>query len=164
MPIFTFMGASVLRQNDDYSAHVVNQTIKEVVPPLMESLKKGKRNPIAGATELLVSFVTAYEHIPSHRKQDLFVSLVDTLGPEEFLFALLAMLVDKYGSGPSIASFAADLLAVYNAEVQLHTLAKLLDLISDIFKPRPALSATLLGVGDELAERDVNTVALQQLS
>ncbi|CRK47789.1 hypothetical protein BN1723_007769 [Verticillium longisporum] len=49
-------------------------------------------------------------------------------------------------------------------EVQLHTLAKLLDLISDIFKPRPALSATLLGVGDELAERDVNTVALQQLS
>ncbi|PNH72790.1 hypothetical protein VD0001_g4740 [Verticillium dahliae] len=164
MPIFTFMGASVLRQNDDYSAHVVNQTIKEVVPPLMESLKKGKRNPIGGATELLVSFVTAYEHIPSHRKQDLFVSLVDTLGPEEFLFALLAMLVDKYGSGPSIASFAADLLAVYNAEVQLHTLAKLLDLISDIFKPRPALSATLLGVGDELAERDVNTVALQQLS
>ncbi|KAM0334127.1 hypothetical protein ACHAQA_001147 [Verticillium albo-atrum] len=164
MPIFTFMGASVLRQNDDYSAHVVNQTIKEVVPPLMESLKKGKRNPIAGATELLVSFVTAYEHIPSHRKQDLFVSLVDTLGPEEFLFALLAMLVDKYGAGPSMASFAADLLAVYNAEVQLHTLAKLLDLISDIFKPRPGLSATLLGVGDDLGERDIQTVALQQLS
>jgi len=28
MPIFTFMGSSVLRQNDEYSAHVISQTIR----------------------------------------------------------------------------------------------------------------------------------------
>ncbi|KAL2754630.1 hypothetical protein ACRALDRAFT_1076262 [Sodiomyces alcalophilus JCM 7366] len=165
MPIFTFMGASVLRQNDDYSAHVVNQTVKEVIPPLMESLRKGKRNPIAGATELLGSFVTAYEHIPSHRKQDLFVSLVNTLGPAEFLFALIAMLVDKYEANANITSFAVDLLSVYSAEVQLQTAAQLLALISDIFKPRPELSSTLLGVGDDVRDKkDVHKTALRQLT
>ncbi|KAF9871644.1 hypothetical protein CkaCkLH20_10842 [Colletotrichum karsti] len=164
MPIFTFMGASVLRQNDDYSAHVVNQTIKEVVPPLMQSLKKGKRNPVAGATELLASFVTAYEHIPSHRKQGLFAALVNTLGPDEFLYALLAMLVDKYGPNDSLMAFASELLGAYSAEVQLQTLAKLLDLISDIFKPKPGLSATLLGVGEELSEKKPETTALKQLT
>ncbi|TDZ23833.1 U3 small nucleolar RNA-associated protein 10 [Colletotrichum orbiculare MAFF 240422] len=164
MPIFTFMGASVLRQNDDYSAHVVNQTIKEVVPPLMASLKKGKRNPVAGATELLASFVTAYEHIPSHRKQGLFVALVNTLGPDEFLYALLAMLVDRYGPSDGLMAFASELLGVYSAEVQLQTLAKLLDLIGDIFKPKPALAATLLGVGDQLSEKNPQATALQQLT
>ncbi|KAH6671549.1 U3 small nucleolar RNA-associated protein [Plectosphaerella plurivora] len=164
MPIFTFMGASVLRQNDDYSAHVVNQTIKEVVPPLMESLRKGNRNPIAGATELLVSFVTAYEHMPSHRKHDLFVTLVDTLGPEEFLFALLAMLIDKYGATPEVESFAADLLAHYSAEVQLQTLVKLLNLITDIFSSKPSMSTTLLGVGDVLRPKNAQKTALKQLT
>ncbi|CCF42943.1 U3 small nucleolar RNA-associated protein 10, partial [Colletotrichum higginsianum] len=93
------------------------------------------RNPVAGATELLASFVTAYEHIPAHRKQGLFVALINTLGPDEFL-----------------------------AEVQLQTLARLLDLISDIFKPKPGLSATLLGVGEDLAEKKPETTALQQLT
>ncbi|ROT38786.1 BP28CT domain-containing protein [Sodiomyces alkalinus F11] len=165
MPIFTFMGASVLRQNDDYSAHVVNQTVKEVIPPLMASLRKGKRNPIAGATELLGSFVTAYEHIPSHRKQDLFVSLVNTLGPAEFLFALIAMLVDKYEASANIISFTADLLSVYGADVQLQTAAQLLALIGDIFQPRPELSSTLLGVGDDVRDKDdVHKTALRQLA
>ncbi|OLN93949.1 U3 small nucleolar RNA-associated protein 10 [Colletotrichum chlorophyti] len=164
MPIFTFMGASVLRQNDDYSAHVVNQTIKEVVPPLMQSLKKGKRNPVAGATELLASFVTAYEHIPSHRKQGLFIALVNTLGPDEFLYALLAMLVDRYGPNDDLMAFSSELLGVYSAEVQLQTLAKLLDLIGDIFKPKPGLSATLLGIGEDLAEKSPDNIALQQLT
>lgn len=27
MPIFTFMGASVLRQDDEYSAHVIDQVV-----------------------------------------------------------------------------------------------------------------------------------------
>ncbi|KAI8157864.1 U3 small nucleolar RNA-associated protein 10 [Colletotrichum sp. SAR 10_70] len=164
MPIFTFMGASVLRQNDDYSAHVVNQTIREVVPPLMTSLKKGKRNPVAGATELLASFVTAYEHIPAHRKQGLFIALVNTLGPDEFLYALLAMLVDRYGPSDSLMAFASELLGVYSAEVQLQTLAKLLDLISDIFKPKPGLSATLLGIGEDMSEKKPEATALQQLT
>ncbi|OAA53811.1 ssu processome component [Niveomyces insectorum RCEF 264] len=149
MPIFTLMGTSVLRQSDDYSAHVVSQTIKEVIPPLIDTFKRGKRNVVASASDLLSSFVIAYEHIPSHRKHDLFLSLIEHLGPEDFLFALLAMFADRYGTSESMSAFLTDLLATFSVEVQLQTLIKYVDLVRDVFQPKPALSAALLGKKDE---------------
>jgi len=35
MPIFTFMGANVLRQDDNYSFYVIQQTLEKVIPPLL---------------------------------------------------------------------------------------------------------------------------------
>ncbi|KAI0011790.1 armadillo-type protein [Xylariaceae sp. FL0662B] len=162
MPIFTHMGGSVLRQSDDYSAHVINQTVKEVVPPLIRSLRKGKISPLAGASELLLSFVTAYEHIPSHRRLGLFVSLVETLGPEEFLFALLAMLANMYGTTDEVLAFSTEVFNSFAVETQLQSLIKLLNLIHDIFQPRPGLSATLLGANEHV-ERDPQKIGLRQL-
>ncbi|KAK5990077.1 U3 small nucleolar RNA-associated protein 10 [Cladobotryum mycophilum] len=164
MPIFTFMGTSVLRQSDDYSAHVVAQTIKEVVPPLVESLRQGQKSPIAGASDILVSFTTAYEHIPAHRRQGLFVALVETLGPKDFLFALISMLVDRYELNDDLLHFVSDLLNHFNIEIQLESLVKLLDLVSDLFRPKPSLSFVLLGISDEGEEKDVEKIALRQLS
>lgn len=164
MPIFTFMGTSVLRQSDDYSAHVVSQTIKEVVPPLIASLRQGKKSPVAGASEILVSFTTAYEHIPSHRRQDLFLALVDTLGPSDFLYALIAMLVDRYGPSDALLRFIIDLLSNYATEVQLQTLVKLLDLVADLFKPKPTISFALLGITEDGDQKDIDQIALRQLT
>ncbi|PHH92532.1 hypothetical protein CDD83_6930 [Cordyceps sp. RAO-2017] len=164
MPIFTFMGASVLRQSDDYSAHVVSQTIKEVIPPLIESLKRGQRNPVAGACDILVSFTTAYEHIPAHRRQGLFVALVNTLGPREFLFALIGMLVDRYDTSDALLRFVVELLNNFNVETQLETFDKLLELVSDLFLPKPELSHILLGVGEDEESKDAGKIALRQLS
>ncbi|KAK7749227.1 snoRNA-binding rRNA-processing protein utp10 [Diatrype stigma] len=163
MPIFTFMGSSVLRQNDDYSAHVINQTVKEVVPPLIKSLLKGKRDPVAGASELLLSFVTAYEHIPSHRRLGLFISLVETLDPDKFLFAVLAMLADKYGMTDQVLSFSTELFNHFNIETQLQSLVSIIGLIADIFKPKPGLSSVLLGTNED-GERDSQKIALRQLN
>ena len=163
MPIFTFMGNSVLRQNDDYSAHVINQTVKEVVPPLINSLLKGKKDPVAGASELLLSFVTAYEHIPSHRRLGLLISLVETLDPNTFLFALLAMLADKYGSADQVLTFGTELFNHFKVETQLHSLVSLLSLIADLFKPKPGLSSVLLGTNEE-GDRDPQKIALRQLN
>lgn len=163
MPIFTFMGSSVLRQSDDYSAHVINQTVKEVVPPLIKSLLKGKKDPVAGASELLLSFVTAYEHIPSHRRLGLFISLVETLDPEKFLFAVLAMLADKYGMTDQVLSFSTELFNHFNIETQLQSLVSILSLITDIFKPRPGLSSVLLGTNED-GDRDPQKIALRQLN
>ncbi|KAI1661603.1 hypothetical protein F4813DRAFT_344995 [Daldinia decipiens] len=162
MPIFTHMGGSVLRQSDDYSAHVINQTVKEVVPPLIQSLRKGKISPLAGASELLLSFATAYEHIPSHRRLGLFVSLVETLGAEEFLFALLAMLTNMYGTTDQVLSFATEVFNYFPVEVQLQSLIKLLNLIGDIFQPRPNLSAVLLGTSEQ-GDRDPLKIGFRQL-
>ncbi|PNY23677.1 U3 small nucleolar RNA-associated protein 10 [Tolypocladium capitatum] len=164
MPIFTFMGSSVLRQSDDYSAHVVAQTIKEVVPPLIESLRKGQKSPVAGACDILVSFTTAYEHIPAHRRQGLFVALVETLGPRDFLFALISMLVDRYDTSDALLHFVVDLLNNFNMDIQLETFVKLVDLVSDLFKPKPGISFVLLGVGEDGEDKDIGRMALRQLS
>lgn len=162
MPIFTHMGGSVLRQSDDYSAHVINQTVKEVVPPLIQSLRKGKISPLAGVSELLLSFVTAYEHIPSHRRLGLFVSLVETLGPEEFLFALLAMLTHTYGTTAEVLSFATEVFNYFTVEIQLQSLIKVLGLVGDIFQPRPSLSSSLLGANEQ-GDRDPQKIGFRQL-
>jgi U3 small nucleolar RNA-associated protein 10 len=149
MPIFTFMGSSVLRQNDEYSAHVISQTIREVISPLISSLRKEKGNPVTGAAELLLSFVAAYEHVPPHRRKGLFISLVQTLGPEDFLFALLAMLVDKYGPTEGIKAFAADVAGSFSVEIQLQSAVKYLDLVGDVLKPKPTYSSILLNANDD---------------
>lgn len=164
MPIFTFMGTSVLRQSDDYSAHVVAQTIKEVVPPLIESLRKGQKSPVAGACDILVSFTTAYEHIPAHRRQGLFVALVETLGPRDFLFALISMLVDRYDTSDALLHFVVDLFNNFNIDIQLETFVKLVDLVSDLFKPKPGISFVLLGIGEDGEDKDIGKIALRQLS
>ncbi|KAK0630780.1 U3 small nucleolar RNA-associated protein 10 [Bombardia bombarda] len=163
MPIFTFMGSSVLKQADDYSAHVVNQTVKEVIPPLIETFRKSRRNLVASTSELLSSFVTAFEHIPSHRKHDLFISLIENLGTEDFLFAVLAMFVDRYGATDSILTFTAEIVSCFSVEMQLQTLIKLLDLIGDIFKPKPALSSIILGKNNG-GEQDSTKIAMKQLT
>lgn len=36
MPIFTFMGASLLRMDDSYSMQVVKQTVETVVPAVLK--------------------------------------------------------------------------------------------------------------------------------
>ncbi|KAG5915934.1 hypothetical protein E4U42_007869 [Claviceps africana] len=164
MPIFTFMGTSVLRQSDDYSAHVVAQTIKEVIPPLIGSLRKGKNSPVAGASDILVSFTTAYEHIPSHRRQGLFVALVETLGARDFLFALISMLVDRYDTSEALLSFIVELLNHFDVKTQLETFVKVLDLVADLFSPEPSISFVLLGISEEGDDKDVEKVALRQLS
>ncbi|KAH7328498.1 armadillo-type protein [Stachybotrys elegans] len=164
MPIFTFMGTSVLRQSDDYSAHVVSQTIQEVIPPLIESLRQGQKSPVAGASDILLSFTTAYEHIPSHRRQGLFLALVETLGPREFLFALISMLVDRYGPSDALLQFITELMSHFDARTQLDTLIKLLDLTADLFKPKPSISFMLLGITDESSKKNVELIAQRQLA
>ncbi|KAG9232555.1 hypothetical protein BJ875DRAFT_74427 [Amylocarpus encephaloides] len=165
MPIFTFMGHSVLRQNDDYSAYVISQTIREVIPPLISSLRKGKSNIVVGASELLLSFVAAYEHVPSHRRKGLYTSLIQTLGPDDFLFAFLAMLVNKYGATENVKQFAVELSSSFNVGVQLQSLASYLDLIKDLLKPKPTYSSILLNSNEDgpSTPSDIASAALELL-
>lgn len=149
MPIFTFMGANILRQDDEYSAHVITQTIDSVIPPLVDSLRKQQEDPVAGASELLLSFAAAFEHIPSHRRFGLFNSLVNKLGPVDFLFALLVMLVNKYPGNRSVVQFAADLASRYGPETQLITAGKYLGIVLDTLEAKPSISEKLLALGNE---------------
>ena len=120
MPVFTFMGTTTLRQSDEYSAHVINQTIESVIPPLISSLRTQKGGTLAGTSELFLSFAAAFEHIPSHRRLTLFATLVDKVGPEDHLFALLVILVDRYGiSNKTIYDFVVGLSNQCTSLIQL---------------------------------------------
>jgi len=144
MPVFTFMGANLLRRDDDFSAHVVKQTMESVIPRLVQSLHKRKDGPFIGVSELLLSFAAAYEHIPTQRRFDLFTSLVDKVGSSEHLFALLAILMDKYPDDQRVTQFAADLTSHYDVKAQIRTMERYLEVILDARKPKPTFSTSLL--------------------
>jgi U3 small nucleolar RNA-associated protein 10 len=170
MPIFTFMGSSILKKDDDYSVMVIDQTIHQVVPALVQSLRNQKRDVVAGTSELLLSFTAAFEHMPSHRRQRLFESLVTKLGAEDFLFAVLAMLSNRYGLDKNVSSLMTVLVSSVGPEVQLvvgatsiscvassllifhKTFKKYLTLVGDSLQAKPGIAQVLLGLGNDGAE------------
>ena len=92
--------------------------MESVIPRLVQSLHTLKGNPLIGISELLLSFVAAYEHIPSQRRLGLFVSLAEKLGPGKFLYALLVLLKDKYPSNKKVTQFAVELASHYEVKTQ----------------------------------------------
>ncbi|XHG01646.1 snoRNA-binding rRNA-processing protein utp10, variant 3 [Aspergillus wentii] len=149
MPIFTFMGSSVLRKDDDYSVSVIDQTIDQVVPALIQSLRNQKRDIVSGTSELLLSFTAAFEHIPSHRRLRLFHALITKLGAQDFLFAVLAMLANRYSMEKDVLALMTGLVSDTSSIVELITYSKYLDLVSDSLKAKPGMSQVLLGIGSD---------------
>lgn len=84
--------------------------MESVIPRLVQSLHKRKVPPVVSVSELLLSFVAAYKDIPPQRRQELFLSLTDKTGADDFLFALILLLIDKYPNRKSILDFAAGLV------------------------------------------------------
>ncbi|KAL7276313.1 snoRNA-binding rRNA-processing protein utp10 [Rhizina undulata] len=135
MPIFTFMGANTLRQDDEYSAHVIEQTVRRIIPPLVKSLQEQGGSPAIGAAELVATFVASYRHIPAHRRVRLFIALTETLGEDEFLFAVLAKLAVKYNvvgqavEDGNVREFCSVLAGSFGAEIQMLTVGKYLEIV-----------------------------------
>ncbi|KAJ5779796.1 hypothetical protein N7457_007516 [Penicillium paradoxum] len=149
MPIFTFMGTTVLRKDDDYSVSVIDQTIDQVVPALIQSLRNQKRDVVSGTSELLLSFTAAFEHIPSHRRLRLFHALISKLGTQDFLFAVLAMLANRYSTDKDVLTLMTGLVSDTTPVVELTTYSKYLNLVSDSLKAKPGISQVLLGIGSD---------------
>ena len=140
------------------------QTMDSVIPGLVQSLHNRKDGTFVGVSELLLSYVAAYEHIPTQRRLDLFISLVNKVGPGDHLFALIAILLDKYPSDRSVLQFATNLSSRYSVKTRLQVKIKaypqvdgsndlqivnqFLDLILDARKPKPTFSKSLLQLHD----------------
>ncbi len=89
--------------------------------------------------------------------------MIETLGADDFLFALLAMLVDKYGPTDAIKEFAAELSNSFSVEIQLQSTFKYLELVADVLKPKPTYSNILLSAND-WADTDPHRVAFNELT
>ncbi|KAL8852392.1 MAG: hypothetical protein Q9221_002776 [Calogaya cf. arnoldii] len=144
MPIFTFMNSGIMKRTDDYSAHIVKQTMDAVVPRLMESLRRRSKDPLAGVSELLLSFAAAFEHVPPQKRLGLFQSLMNMIGADEFLFALLILLEDKFPRNKRVLQFSVDLLDCYEAQTQFETIERYVATIVDSLKSKPTISAHLI--------------------
>ena len=92
--------------------------MESVIPRLAVSLRKQKKDPMIGVSDLILSFVAAFEHIPSQRRLELFKSLADKIGPPDCLFALFTILIDKHSSDRKILDFAAELAGLYDIQTQ----------------------------------------------
>ncbi|SSD59858.1 probable U3 small nucleolar RNA-associated protein 10 [Saccharomycodes ludwigii] len=130
MPIFTFMGAHTIRQDDEYSTHVVTNTIKTVVPALLKSsqYQKDSMKKTEEIEFLLTSFATAFDHVPKHRRVSLFSTLVKTLGSRDsvapFLFLLgqqYSVFINKFkiSAGKDLVEFTKNFLSKFSAIEQL---------------------------------------------
>jgi U3 small nucleolar RNA-associated protein 10 len=161
MPVFTFIGSTLLQKVDDYSAQVVDKTISRVVPQLAASLRSKHKDLITGVSDLLLSFTAAFEHIPLHRRMKLFVELGRTLGPEDSLFAIVALLADRYHSKEQ-RRFCADLLLNFEPIQTLNVLKRYLGLLGDAVSSKPMIAETLFTLKEKAKDNKLEP-AIQSL-
>ena len=122
MPIFAFMGTSMVRNDDGYSFKVILQAIETLVPPLINI--EGMERPVVSLIcSVLQVFVDAHPHIPSHRRLALYSHLTDVLGASHYLYLLILLLLLKDNPEQSTVrartSFAKSLLANFCMDTQL---------------------------------------------
>ncbi|KAJ2665390.1 snoRNA-binding rRNA-processing protein utp10 [Coemansia sp. RSA 1200] len=98
MAIFTFMGVNVMRQDDEYSFHVIQQTLEKIIPPLVRSDPGSIQTTaarVAQAGPVLRVFVDTLSHIPRHRRMALFTTLVRTMGASSYAPAVISLLLER---------------------------------------------------------------------
>ncbi|GAA5990412.1 hypothetical protein JCM10908_007359 [Rhodotorula pacifica] len=142
MPIFTFMGANVLQRDDAYSLRVVDQTLDSIIPALVKATQKTARGRDALLKELkdlLRSFADAATHVPRHRRINLFVRLVETLGAKDFLSAILMLLIDKAGKATFEAvALPLALVEHFAVDVQLAAYRQIVDELTRVLNLEPS--------------------------
>jgi hypothetical protein len=139
MPVFTFMGANILRQDDNYSFHVVQQTLETIIPSLLES---GEEEKLTYVKNVLDIFVNAIQHVPSHRRLRLFTILAQTVGEHEYLGALIVLLIAspviasekiiiQSGDPVNVKKFSMQLLTAFERPTQLEALSSILEIVKE---------------------------------
>ncbi|KAI9255682.1 hypothetical protein BDA99DRAFT_562196 [Phascolomyces articulosus] len=147
MTVFTFMGANVLRQDDNYSFQVIHQTLEKIIPPLVESSRRENENQAAITLQIkpiIKVFVDALIHIPKHRRLPLFTVLIRTLGEDEFLYAIISLLLEKYAvrfskedESGSLAEFCKAISQQFAAETQINAVYSLLNDLHTLPNDKP---------------------------
>ena len=148
MPIFTFIGNNMLSKDDEHSINVINEAIDKIVPALLDNLRRG-RNPQSyqsSIAAMLVSFTSAYEHIPMHRRVIFYQKLLHCINAEECGYMLVALLADNRRNDASIMKFTQDLVSNLPAFVQLKIYQQLLQVAVDAISSSPKVAATLFSI------------------
>lgn len=92
MTIFTFMGNSVMRQDDEYTFKITCQVLNTIIPIL---LKEGQ----IVTRKALSVFARSILDIPEHRRGTLLRYLVQALNTNNYLWELIVLVHKEYVSG-----------------------------------------------------------------
>ncbi|KAL2099230.1 hypothetical protein ACEWY4_005710 [Coilia grayii] len=102
MPIFTFMGANIMRLDDAYSFQVINKTVQTVIPALIQAYEGGSAQSEAHmecvVTKIMHVFTDALPHVPEHRRLPILSQLLVTLGAGRFLWTMLLLLFKQHAT------------------------------------------------------------------
>ncbi|NWW83175.1 HEAT1 protein, partial [Climacteris rufus] len=122
MPIFTFMGANVLRLDDTYTFQVINKTVQMVIPALIQAEDSDLSESSGGVEEVVIKiirvFVDALPHVPEHRRLPILSQLITTVGGHRFLWVLLVLLFEQYVTKTVTATPSTDKDAVLEADTE----------------------------------------------
>uniref|UniRef100_A0A8B9EJD1 HEAT repeat-containing protein 1 n=1 Tax=Anser cygnoides TaxID=8845 RepID=A0A8B9EJD1_ANSCY len=122
MPIFTFMGANVLRLDDTYTFQVINKTVQMVIPALIQAEDSDLSESSGSVEEVVIKiirvFVDALPHVPEHRRLPILTQLITTVGGERFLWVLLVLLFEQYVTKTVTATSSTDKDAVLEADTE----------------------------------------------
>ncbi|XP_059180177.1 HEAT repeat-containing protein 1 isoform X2 [Centropristis striata] len=119
MPIFTFMGANILRLDDAYSFRVIDKTVQMVIPALIKAhqLSDGSSSSrvLAVVARIVHVFADALPHVPDHRRLPILSQLMTTLGADRFLWVLMLLLFKLHAT--QTASTASEKDAALESDV-----------------------------------------------
>ncbi|XP_045774481.1 HEAT repeat-containing protein 1 [Maniola jurtina] len=103
MEIFTFMGSSVLRHDDAYSFQIITKIIETLIPILVKldkNIEDYKEKELQQLEKRVVPvlriFADVVLHVPEHRRLPLYKKLMETIGPNQFLWVFLALLLETH--------------------------------------------------------------------
>ena len=101
----------MLRQDDEYSAHVIEQTIKSIIPILASVAVRGTH---FDTSPIISAFVVNFDFIPRHRRLSLFKALLEALGLDQHIHVVLLLLAEKSAQSnekakSNVVEFAVDL-------------------------------------------------------
>ncbi|KAK5645643.1 hypothetical protein RI129_004107 [Pyrocoelia pectoralis] len=133
--IFTFMGSSVLRHDDEYSFQIITKIIDTVTPILIQD---GKTESIA---QVLRVFVDAILDIPEHRRMRLFKQLLTRIDAKENLHLFLLIVFEAQVVHGQVEKQKTNNKSLTNSEAP-----KRLDIAADLcreFPPKIVISTCI---------------------
>lgn len=90
MTIFTFVGTTLIRQDDSYSFQIISRIIENVVP----MLAKGDRGDDE-VIPIIKIFASIVLQVPEHRRLMLYVKLLSTLDVDKFLWKFVGLVIES---------------------------------------------------------------------
>lgn len=93
-----------------------------------------------------------------HRRLKLFSELARTLGPEDSLSAIVALLADRYHNGKPQRRFSTELLSAFEPVHTLDAFRGYLDLIIDAAGPKRQVSDVFFGLSDKTPAQIETTI------